>query len=132
MDEQPFDEDRPLDAIVGLPSESDEAPSGLTSGGAQVYVSVSGDALHASWAMGLEDDVRLLGRAFAAGEASLAREMIDGLRSRSSAQAQSPDQSEEVEIALHGFGLDSGHEEELRDLIRMLVGDRMARGSPRP
>jgi hypothetical protein len=128
MDERPFDEDQPLDAIVGLPLESVEAPPSLPSGAGQVYVSVSGDALHASWAMGLEDDVRLLGRAFAAGGASLAREMIDGRRTRSSDQSRSPDQYEGVDVALHGLGLDSGDEDELRDLIRMLVGERMARG----
>ena len=32
MDERLFDEARPLDAIVGLPLESDEAPASLSSG----------------------------------------------------------------------------------------------------
>jgi hypothetical protein len=128
MDESPFDLARGFDGIVGLPSESDEAPASLSSVDPQLYVSVSGDAMHAPWAMGLEDDVRLLAQVFAAGGASLCREMIEGLGKGSASQSRSRDRFEEVDVELHGLELDSGGEEELRDLIRTLVGERRARG----
>ncbi len=131
MDESP-DIPQALDGIVGLPFESGAAPPTLSSLDSQVYVSVSGDALHAAWAMGLEDDLNLLAQAFARGEASLCREMIEGGETRSSSQSRAADRHEEVDVALHGLDPDSGDEDELRALIRLLVEERIARGGGRP
>ena len=56
IDEWPFEEEAgEFDAIVGLPLASDERHPRRSSD-SQVYVSVSGDARSASWAMGLEED----------------------------------------------------------------------------
>ena len=134
MDEWPFDEADGFDGIVGgLPLEVDEGFPSRSSPNSQIYVSASGDARYGSWAIGLEDDVRLLVRAFAAGGASLCRDLTEGLlTTRSSGQSQPPGQHEEVNVELHALGLDSGDEDELRDLIRMLVGERMARVGAQP
>ena len=119
---------RAFDGVVGSPFESDNAPPGPSSLDSQLYVSVSGDALYSSWAMGLEDDVRLLAQAFAEGGASLCREMVEGLSTQSSRQSRSPDRDEGISVELGGLELDPGDEDELRDLIRMLVEERIARG----
>jgi hypothetical protein len=131
MGEPPVDKARALDGVVGLPSEAATAPPSLSSLDSQVYVSVSGDARYAPWAMGLEDDLRLLGQAFAEGGASLCREMVKGVVKRSSSKSQSADRYEEIDVALIGLKLDSRGEEELRDLIRLLVGERIARAGSR-
>jgi len=131
IDEWPLDDARELDAIVRLPSEPDEGLPRRSSA-AQVYVSVAGDARSASWAMGLEEDVRLLAEAFAAGGSALAHQITRGLLPRSSSRTRKPDRREEVDVALHGLMLDSRDEEELRDLIRMLVEARIAGESSRP
>jgi hypothetical protein len=127
MDESP-EIPRAFDGIVGLPFESGAALPGPSSRDSLVYVSVSGDAMYAAWAMGLEDDLRLLARAFAEGGVSLCREMIEGVVTRSSSQSRSADRFEEIDVALHGLELDSGDEDQFRDLIRLLVAQRIARG----
>jgi hypothetical protein len=122
IEEWPFDEGASeVDGVVGVPWESHERHSTESS---QIYVSVSADL---SAAIGLEDDVRLLVQAFATGGAALCREITEGLLPRSAGRSESPDQ-QEVDVALHGLGLDSNDEEELRDLIRMLVQDRTPEG----
>lgn len=126
MDERPFEAGE-FDGVVGFPLESDEGPSSQSS---QVYVSAP-DGPSVSWAMGLEDDVRLLARAFAAGGTDLCRELIEALPPRASGTSRSR-QKEEVHVALHGLELDSSDEEELRDLIWMLVEKRIAGGAARP
>lgn len=130
MDESP-DISQALDGVVGLPFESG-APAGLSPRESQVYVFVSGDAMYAPWAMGLGDDVKLLAQAFAEGGASLCREMIESVVKRSSSQSRSADRYEEIDVALHGLKLDSRDEDELRDLIRLLVAERIAGGGSRP
>jgi hypothetical protein len=114
-----------FDGIVGPPFESGAAPPGLSS--LDLYVFVSGDAMYASWAMGLEDDLKLLAQSFAAGGVSLCREMIESVVPRSSSQSRSADRFEEIDVALHGLELESGDEDEFRDLIRLLVAERIAR-----
>jgi hypothetical protein len=90
IDEWPFEEEAgEFDAIVGLPLASDERHPRRSSD-SQVYVSVSGDARSASWAMGLEEDVRLLALAFATGGAELAHEITRGHLPRSSSRSRSP------------------------------------------
>jgi hypothetical protein len=131
IDEWPLDDAKELDAILGLPSESDEGLPRRSSA-AQVHVSVAGDARSASWAMGLEEDVRLLAEAFAAGGSALAHEITRGLLPRASSRRRKPDRGDDVEVALRGLMLDSRDEEELRDLIRMLVEARIAGESSRP
>lgn len=126
MHESP-DIPRRFDGIVGPPLECGPAPPGLSSRDSLVYVSVSGDAMYAPWAMGLEDDLRLLAQAFTAGGVSLCREMIEGVVTRSSSQSRSGDRFEEIDVALHGLELGSGDEDEFRDLIRLLVAARIAR-----
>lgn len=75
--------------------------------------------------MGLEEDLRLLARAFVAGGIDLCRELIDDLPARSSARSKSRKQRKvDVHIALHGAELSSNDEEELRDLIWALVEKR--------
>jgi hypothetical protein len=133
IDEWPLDDGGELDAILGLPGlplEPDERLRGQSSD-AQIYVSVAGDARSVSWAMGLEEDVRLLAEAFAAGGAALAHEVTGGLLSRSSSKTRKPDRREDVAVALDGLMLDPGDEEELRGLIRMLVESRIAGESAR-
>src|SRR2546430_7799568 len=122
IDEWPFEEPGEFDGFVGFPWESDEVPPSQSS---QVYVSAP-DGPSVSWAMGLEDDVRLLAQAFAAGGTDLCREWIEGLQPRSSGRSRSLQRKEEVQVALHGLELDAGEEEELRDLIWMLVEKRIA------
>jgi hypothetical protein len=129
MDEWP-DIPQALDGIVGLPVESG-APLGLSPRESQVYVSVSGDAMYAPWAMGLEEDLKLLAQAFAEGGAPLCREMIESVVGRTSSQSRSADRYEEIDVALHGLKLDSADEDELRDLIRLLVAERIARAGSR-
>jgi hypothetical protein len=132
IDEWPFEEEAgEFDAILGLPLASDERHPRRSSD-SQVYVCLSGDARSASWAMGLEEDVRLLALAFAAGGAELAHEITRGHLPRSSSRSRSPEQREDVGVALHGLNLDPRDEEELRDLIRMLVEKRIADGGRRP
>ena len=131
MGELPVDKSRAFDGIVGLPFEAGAAPPSLSSLDSQAYVSVSGDAMYAPWAMGLEDDLKLLAQAFAEGGASLCREMVKGVVKRSSSKSRSADQYEEIDVALIGLELDSRGEEELRDLIRLLVEERIARGGSR-
>jgi hypothetical protein len=128
IDEWPFEESDEFDGFVGFPLESDEPPPSQSS---QVYVSAP-DGPSVSWAMGLEDDVRLLAQAFAAGGTDLCRKLIEGLPPRSSGWSRSPQRKEEVQVALHGLELDSSEEEELRDLIWMLVEKRIAGGGVRP
>jgi hypothetical protein len=126
MEEQPFEAGE-FDGVVGFPLESDE---GLPSQSAQVYVSAP-DGPSASWAMGLEDDVRLLAGAFAVGGIDLCRELIEALPSRSSGTSRSRQRKEDVHVALHGFEPDSSDEEELRNLILILVEKRIAGGDGR-
>ena len=127
VDERPFEAGE-FDGVVGFPLESDEGPPSESS---QVYVSAP-DGPSGSWAMGLEDDLRLLSRAFAVGGTDLCRELIEALPPRSSVRSRSPQRKEEVHVALHGLGLDSSDEEELRDLIWMLVEKRIAGAGARP
>lgn len=117
---------QPLDGVVGQPFESG-ARAGMSPSESQVYVAVSGEAMYASWAMGLEEDLRVLGQAFAEGGASLCREMIESVAERSSSESRSADRFEEIDVALYGLKLDSDDEDELRDLIRLLVTERIAR-----
>ena len=127
IDDWPFEEEAgEFDAIIGFPSASDERPPRRSD--SQVYVSVSGDVRSASWAMGLEEDVRLLALAFASGGAELAHEITRGHLPRSSSRSRSAEQREDVGVALHGLNLDPREEEELRGLIQMLVEKRMADG----
>jgi hypothetical protein len=127
MDEW-LEEASEFDGVVGFSLESAERPPSQSS---QVYVAApSGPS--GSWAMGLEDDVRLLARAFAAGGTDLCRELVEALPPRSSKTSQSRQQKEDVHVALHGLELDSSDEEELRDLIWMLVEKRIAGGGARP
>ena len=123
VDEPPFEAGE-FDGVVGFPLESHEGPPSESS---QVFVSAP-DGPSASWAMGLEDDVRQLARAFAVGGTDLCRELIESFGPRSSGTSRSPQRKEEVHVALHGLGLDSSDEEELRDLIWMLVEKRIAGG----
>jgi len=128
IDEWPFEEPGELDGFVGFPLESDEVPPSQSS---QVYVCAP-DGPSASWAMGLEDDVRLLAQAFAAGGIDLCRELIEGIAPRSSGKSRSLRGKEEVQVALHGLEFDAGEEEELRDLIWMLVEKRIEGAGVRP
>lgn len=128
VDERPFEADE-FDGVVGFSSESDERPP--PSHSSQIYVSAP-DGPSASWAMGLEDDVALLARAFAAGGIDLCREVIEAFGPRSSGASRSPRRKEDVHIALHGLALDSSDEEELRRLISMLVEKRIADNKTRP
>ena len=116
-----------FDGTVGPPFESGAGPPGVSPLDSPAHVSVSGDAMYASWAMGLEDDLRLLAQAFAAGGVSLCREMIESVVIRSSSQSRSADELEAIEIALHGLDIDTGDEDEFRDLIRLLVAERITR-----
>ena len=110
-----------FDGVVGFSLESAERPPSQSS---QVYVAAP-DGPSASWAMGLEDDVRLLSRAFAAGGIDLCRELIEGFAPRSSRRSRSSQQKKgDVHVALHGLELNSSDEEELRDLIWTLVKKR--------
>lgn len=128
IDDWPFEEEASeFDAIIGLPLASDEGHPRRSSD-SQVFVSVSGDARSASWAMGLEEDVRVLALAFAAGGAELAHEITRGHLRRSSGKSRSAEQREDFGVALHGLNLDPRDEEELRDLIQMLVEKRMTDG----
>jgi hypothetical protein len=126
-DEGPFDPDE-FDGVVGLPLESAE---GRPSQPSQIYVSAP-DGPSGSWAMGLEDDVTLLARTYAAGGIDLCRELIEAFGPRPSGTSRSARQKEEVHVALHGLALDSSDEEELRDLISMLVEMRIADDKARP
>jgi hypothetical protein len=128
IDEWPFEKAGEFDGVVGFPLESAEGPPSQSS---QVYVAAP-HGPSGSWAMGLEDDVRLLARAFAAGGTDLCRELIKGLPPRSSGTSRSPQQKEGVHVALHGLELDSSDEEELRDLIWTLVEKRVEGGGVRP
>jgi hypothetical protein len=76
--------------------------------------------------MGLGDDARLLAEVYAAGGAALCREITEDLVTQSSGQSRSSDRYGEVDIELHGLGLDSGDEEELGDRMWMLVAERIA------
>jgi hypothetical protein len=78
--------------------------------------------------MGLEDDVRLLAQAFASGGISLCREMTENLVAQSAAQSPSPERHEDVDVQ---FSPDSGVDDDLRDLIRMLIRERIARSGLR-
>lgn len=131
MDESPFDPARAFDGVVGLRFEPGAVRLSPSSPDSPVYVSISGKALREAWAMGLEDDVRLLARAVAEGGASPCRELIEGLLTRPSDQSRSADRQEEVGVALHGLELEAGDEDELRVLIRMLVEARIARDGVR-
>jgi hypothetical protein len=124
MDEWPFDKVGEYDCVVGASFLSDVRPPSQSS---QVYVSAP-DGPSGSWAMGLEDDVRMLARAFAAGGFDLCRELIEGLLPRRSGASRSPNRKPKVHIALHGLELDSRDEEELRDLIWTLVERRIEGG----
>jgi hypothetical protein len=117
---------QPLDGVVGRPFESGTRVD-LSPREPQVYVSVSGNAMYGSWAMGLEEDLMVLGHAFAEGGASLCREMIESVVGRSSSESRSADRHAEIDVALHGLKLDSDDENELRDLIWLLVTERVAR-----
>lgn len=124
-----LDEAGEFDGIVGFSLDSAERPPSQSP---QIWVSAP-HGPSGSWAMGLEDDVRLLARAFAAGGTDLCRKLIDDLPSRSSGRAKSPKQKEpDVHIALHGPDLDSSDEEELRDLIWALVEKRVDGSVVRP
>jgi len=132
LDQWPFEQEpSEFDAIIGLPLEPGKGHP-RRSPDSQVYVSVSGDALSASWAMGLENDVKLLALAFAAGGAKLAHELTRGRLRRSSGRSRKPEQREDVAVAVHGLNLDPRDEEELCDLIRMLVEKRIEDEGRRP
>jgi hypothetical protein len=128
MSEWPIDKTLALDGIVGLPLEPNGALQTVSSPDSQLRVSVSGDALTEPWAMGLEDDVRLLAQAFAAGGVSLCREMTEHLVTRSAGQSPPPDENKDVDVQ---FSPDSGVDDDLRDLIRMLIRERIARSGAR-
>ena len=82
MDESP-DVPGAFDGIVGPPFESGAASPGPSS--LDLYVSVAGDAMYASWAMGLEEDLKLLAQC-SRGGVSLCREMIESVVPRSSSR----------------------------------------------
>jgi hypothetical protein len=115
-----------LDGVVGFSFEDAQRPTGRSS---QIHVSAP-DGPSGSSAIGLEDDLRILALAFAAGGAERCRELIAGLAPRR-ARRSSPSQQQpvDVHIALHGLELDPDDEEELRELIRMLVAGRAEGGA---
>ncbi len=115
-----------LDGVVGFSFEDAERP---TSRSSQIHVSAP-DGPSGSSAIGLEDDLRVLARAFAAGGTVGCRELIAGLEPRR-ARRSSPSQQQpvDVHIALHGLELDPDDEEELRELIRMLAAGRAESGA---
>jgi hypothetical protein len=128
MDER-SEEAGEVDGVVGFSLQSPEGPLRQSS---QVYVSAP-DGPSGSWAMGLDEDVRLLARAFAEGGTAGCRKLIDGLPSRSAGKSKSPKQKKaDVRIALHGRDLDSGDKEELLDLIWALVEKRSDGNVVRP
>jgi hypothetical protein len=128
MDER-SEEAGDFDGVVGFSLQSAE---GLLRQSSQIYVSAP-DGPSGSWAMGLEEDVRLLARAFAAGGIDLCRELIDDLPARSSARSKSPKQRKvDLRIALHGPDLDASDEEELCELIWALVEKRVDGSVVRP
>lgn len=128
MDQRSAEEAAEFDGVVGFSLQATgswQAAEGHPGQSSQVYVSAP-DGPSGSWAMGLEEDVRLLARAFAAGGIDLCRELIDDLPARSSARSKSRKQRKvDVRIALHGPDIDSSDEEELRDLIWAFVEKRV-------
>ena len=133
--EEPLEETDEFDGVVGFSSQgaaSLEPAEGPPRESSQVYICAP-DGPSGSWAMGLEEDVRLLARAFAVGGIELCRELINDLPARSSARSKSPTKPKvDVRIALHGPDLDSSDEEELLDLIWAFVEKRTDGSVVRP
>ena len=120
MADSPSDEATPLDATVGSLDQVEEAPF-ASAPDVPVRISLTGDAVSDPAAMGLAEDLSLLIQGFMQRPASAAKE-----RTRTEApRGSGPDI--DVQIALHGLQLDPEAEDELHQMIRELVRDRVAR-----
>jgi hypothetical protein len=134
MDQPSAEEAADFDGVVGVTSQTGslQAAEGHPGRSSQVYVCAP-DGPSGAWAMGLEEDMRLLARAFAAGGIDLCRGLIEDLPARSAARSKSGKQRKvDVRIAVHGPDLDQSDEEELRDLIWDLVEKRADGSVVRP
>jgi hypothetical protein len=116
-----------LDGTVGVALDADDAPA-TWSEASWLHVSASHDALSEAGRIGLEDDLRRLVHAFAEGGPSLCREITQDLLDRASARSPSPDRHGELDIRLHGLGLEPADEEELGRLIGLVVRARLVDG----
>jgi len=126
-DQPSAEEAAEFDGVVGFSLQGPgplQAAEGRLGESSQVYICAP-DGPAGAWAMGFEEDVKLLARAFASGGIELCRELIDDLPARSPARSKSRKHRKvDVHIALHGPDLDSSDEEELRELILEFVEKR--------
>jgi len=123
MAEFPSDELIRVDATIGNFGELAETDPDSR---AQrlLRVAVFGDEVSDSGTMGLADDVRLLVQGFV-------RDPDSGEQhGRSSDPTRSSNPGLDIQIALHGLGLDPGAERELHGLIQALLHERVASVEP--
>ena len=121
MADSPADGAIPLDATVGSLDQLEVAAPFASAADVPVRVSITGDAVSDTAAMGLAEDLSLLVQGFMQRPASAARQ-----RTRTETpRVSGPDV--DIQIAMHGLQLDPEAEDELRLTIRELVRDRVAR-----
>jgi hypothetical protein len=119
--EFPSDEATPLDGTIGsLADLGKEAPTVAEQ--SFLRVAVFGDAVSETNSIGLADDVRVLVQAFVRDRESTEREAPPA------APTPSFEPDEDIEIAIHGLGLDRDEEDKLHRLIRDLIRERLSRG----
>ena len=119
MDDSPFDEALPLDGVVGNLEDLVEVPP-IGEGVLEVFV--SGDAVSGSGAVGLARDLEQLVHEFVRRSGSIRAE---GTRVPETPRSG---EDEELDIALHGLGLDPDAETELHHLIRGRILGYLAGG----
>jgi len=113
--------------MVGGGVEPDGVPVAVWPEEAEINVFVSGDAATASWAMGLEGDLKWLVQGFAAGRGEHCRTILeDHLPRRDSASAGLLGGDTDVRFGMDCFPLDAESERELKDLIRLVIRHRIA------
>ena len=111
----PSDEAIPLDGTVGALGDEVEA---VPFGGAEVElrVHIAGEAVTDPTAMGLADDLGLLVEAFMRRRPDLQEQ----------ARSAPPEPDDEIQVALHGLGLEPDAEQDLQRRVQQLVRNRLA------
>lgn len=120
MADSPSDGAIPLDATVGSFHQLEEAAPFASAADVPVRISLTGDGVSGTAAMGLAEDLSLVVQGFMQRRAS----------ARETARTKAPRVSgpdEDIQIALHGLQLEPEAEDELHQAIRELVRDRVAR-----
>jgi hypothetical protein len=108
----------PLDATVGSLDHAEAAVPFASAADVPVRISVTGDGVSDATAMGLAQDLSLLIQ-------GLMRSPSAGRKRTRSEALHVSDSDADVQIALHGLQLDPEAEDEVHQLVRELVRDRV-------